>query len=113
MSQTPSERATQWQKQHPERVAAAQAKKKVIKVRHQTESLNILHRSPYQTPMQAIKGFCHQCPHGTSRNGKTYNNAPVFCEQFTCPLFAFRNGNPTLIQRGFTRDMSVVRQSRK
>ena len=100
-----SERTQKWIKEHPEERKKAKETRKRIKMELREEAFRVHKKTPYKTPMSAIKAFCRACEHGTSRPGA---NAPVFCKQKKCPLFCHRNRSPEYIQRGLKRDMSTM-----
>ena len=92
---TPGERTLKWLKANPEKAKANKVRYQERKEASHKEGLKNIKRSKYKTPMPAIKAFCRECPKGSSRKGKNYLNAIVTCREKKCPLYAFRNGNPT------------------
>ena len=103
-----------WIKNNPEKHQKNLCKSKDLKEKSHQESLRSIKKSKYKTPMQAVKGYCRkECKLGESRNGHNYINAYVTCHHKSCPLFAFRNGDPRWIKRGLKKDMTVLRKARK
>lgn len=104
-----SERTKQWIRNNPERYKANQTRSLQRKETMRKEAMLCIKKAQHKTPMLAIKAFCRACPNGVSRQGTNYRNAPVSCKQKTCPLFPFRNGNPTRIKQGLKRNMVALR----
>ena len=102
---TNSERTREWQRQHPEKVAAIRQRYLLAKKARQENSLVDFRRSKFKTSSSAIAAFCRRrCRSGYCHGGGVFLRATLFCEQSKCPLFAFRNGDPRAIGRGLVEN---------
>ena len=105
---TASERTMLWIKNNPDKVQALKQRQRSKKIATQNESLAAWDVSIFKTPNTAIRGFCHQCDKGYSLRGDA--KSIVYCEHDTCPLFAYRNGDPARIKRGRKLNMNNIRK---
>jgi hypothetical protein len=104
-----SERTKRWMKEHPERTKQLRIQRKERELAAKEDALRALKRAKYKTPDKAIRAFCNRCPNGTSRPG--FPLAPVTCHKKSCPLYPFRNCNPSMVKkaRKHKQDMAKVR----
>jgi hypothetical protein len=93
-----AQRATEWNRLHPERCKANKIAAKERKHKDNEESLRLLEkRKKGNTPVAAIKMYCRcTCNKGKSRG--CFLNAPVTCSDKKCFLYPFRNGDPVRVR---------------
>ena len=86
-----------WHKNNPEKSAALAAANQAIKRARQEQTLEDFANSEYKTMLSAIRAKCRFfCDHSRS-NYKTKLATYITCETPGCPLYAFRNNDPSKI----------------
>lgn len=86
-----------WHKNNPEKSAALTAANQAIKRARQEQTLVDFANSEYKTMLGAIRARCRFfCEHSRSTY-KTKLATYITCDVPACPLYAFRNNDPSKI----------------
>ena len=106
-----SENTKRWMTTNPEKTLTNKKNRKdrLDKLRKEAEAA--FKKTPHKTLHKAVKAYCNNCEHGTSRSGFDY--APVECDKKKCPLYAYRNFDASRTNKTSRKTIAYARSCRK